>query len=61
MVDYDMWMEVGQDLFFFFSHFFHSFTVRRDIITYSFVQLNVQLDCSRSVKTYIKMLLHVSV
>jgi len=26
-----------------------------------FIQLNAQLDCSRNLKTYIKMLLHVSV
>jgi len=40
---------------------FHNFTMHLDIITPLFVQLNAQLDCSRSVKTYIKMLLHVSV
>jgi len=49
----------------FFYHFFHSFIAHHDIITCLFVQLNVLLDCSRSVKTYtkiyIKMLLHVSV
>jgi len=35
------------------------------LITTLFIQLNAQLDCSRNVKTYIKicikMLLHVSV
>jgi len=30
--------------------------VHRDIIMSLFVQLNAQLDCSRSVKTYTKML-----
>jgi len=44
---------------------FYSFTMHLDIITPLFVQMNAQLDCSRSVKTYIKidieMLLHVSV
>jgi len=29
-------------------------------VTSFFAQLDAQLDCSRSVQTYIKMLLHVS-
>jgi hypothetical protein len=48
------WIEFTQDSF-------HSFTVHLDVITPLFIQMNAQLDCSRNFKTYIKMLLHVSV
>jgi len=51
---------------FFFSVFFFSVCpCILDIITSLFIQLNAQLDCSRNVKTcikiYFKILLHVSV
>ena len=39
----------------YFSFFFHSFTVHLDIIMSLFIQLNAQLDCSRNVKSYIKI------
>jgi len=42
------------------SYFFHSHNVHLDNIKYFIIQVNSQLGCYKNVKTYIKMLLHVS-